>query len=323
MPVDISCRVCAGTEGNTTYVARERMYGTNDEFEYLRCGTCGCQQIVTVPANLSEYYPSDYYSYSDQRSGGVRQTVTELRDRSYFQRTFRALAGKLVAAALPNPKLAAVARIKLRHDARILDVGSGNGEVLRELQSVGYTHLSGIDPFVPTDLDLGGGVTVRKASMVDLTNEKYELIMMHHVFEHLADPLGSMKEIARLLADDGIAVIRIPVAHSWASRHYGPLWVQHDAPRHLFLHTEDSMRLAATQAGLEIVSTIYDSSEAQIWGSELYMQNVSLLSVPRSVYGNPIRRLLSPRFIRYRAMARRLNRQKLGDQAAFYLRRAG
>jgi len=321
MPDSIACRICGGIDGNTVYVARERMQGTDDEFDYLRCGTCGCQQIVEVPEDLGKYYPSDYYSYSDQRTGGLRETVTHLRDRSYFEWTIPAIAGKLVAAALPNPKLAAIARIRPRRDARILDVGCGSGELLKELRSVGYSRLSGVDPFVQSDLDLPGGVTVRKIAMEELGDETYDVIMLHHVFEHLPDPLGSMKTMARLLADDGVCIIRIPVAHSWASRHYGPLWMQHDAPRHLFLHTEESMGCVAAEAGLEIVDKVYDSSEAQIWGSELYKQNISLLSVPRNVYGNPIRRLLSPRFIRYRAMTRRLNREGLGDQAAFYLRR--
>ncbi|MEP6506634.1 MAG: class I SAM-dependent methyltransferase [Gemmatimonadales bacterium] len=322
MSDSIACRVCGGTEGNTVYVARERMQGTADEFDYVRCATCGCQQIVEVPQDLGKYYPTDYYSYSDQQSGGLRKTVTNMRDRSYFEWTIPAIAGRLVAAALPNPKLASIARIRPRREARILDVGCGNGELLNELRSIGYTRLSGVDPFVPSDLDLPGGVRVRKISMEELGDETYDVIMLHHAFEHLPDPLGSMKSIARLLADDGVCIIRIPVAHSWASQHYGPLWMQHDAPRHLFLHTEKSMARAAAQAGLEIVETVYDSSEAQIWGSELYKQNISLLSVPRGVYGNPIRRLLSPKFIRYRAFTRRLNREGLGDQAAFYLRRS-
>ena len=322
MPDSLACRICGGVEGNSVYVARERMQGTDDEFNYLRCGTCGCQQIVEVPDDLGKYYPSDYYSFSDQGTGGLRETVTKLRDRSYFERTIPAVAGRLVASALPNPKLAAIARIRPRRAARILDVGCGSGELLKELREVGYTNLAGVDPFVPSDLHLPGGITIRKTSMEDLGDESYDVIMLHHVFEHLADPRGSMRTIARLLAEDGVCVIRIPLAHSWASQHYGPLWMQHDAPRHLFLHTEKSMAHIAAEAGLDIVDKVYDSSEAQIWGSELYKQNISLLSVPRNVYGNPIRRLLSPRFIRYRAMTRRLNREGLGDQAAFYLRRS-
>lgn len=315
-----ACRVCGGVEGNTVYVARERMYGTGDEFEYVRCGTCGCQQIVTVPADLGKYYPADYYSYAPTSMPGLRRAVTGLRNRSYFGRWRTITPGKLVAAALPHASLAAVAKVKPRRDARILDVGCGYGELLMELRSMGFTRLTGVDPYTAATVEHDDGLVIRKISLAELLGEKFDVVMMHHVFEHMPDPLATLRTVAGLLADGGVCIIRIPVAHSWASRRYGPLWVQHDAPRHLFLHTEESMRRAAVQAQLAIADVVYDSSEVQIWGSELYRRDISLLSVPRGVYGNPLRRLLSPTFVRYRAKTRRLNRQKQGDQAAFYLR---
>lgn len=314
------CRICGGVDGNTTYVARERMYGLGNEFEYLRCGTCGCQQIVTVPENLEKYYPANYYSYAAAPIRGLRRAITVLRNRSYFQRWNSAGLGSIVAAGLPNPALAAVARLKPLRDARILDVGCGWGELLMELRSVGFTHLDGIDPFTSAEPVEADGLTIRKMSLDELAGETFDIIMMHHVFEHLPDPIGTLRAVSSLLADGGVCLIRIPVAHSWASKHYGPLWMQHDAPRHLFLHTDESIRRAAAKAELRVTDVVYDSSEAQIWGSELYKRDVSLLSVPKGIYGNPLRRLLSPTFRRYRAQARQLNRAGQGDQAAFYLK---
>lgn len=317
-----ACRVCGGVQGNSVYVASERMYGFGDEFEYVRCGTCGCQQIVTVPPDLSKYYPADYYSYAPAPLTGVRRAVTARRDSSYFARGPRGIFGRMVASVLPNPKLAAVARANPAKDARILDVGSGYGGLLMELRGLGFTRLVGIDPYTSATAEGSEGVTIRKMELEDLYGETFDLIMMHHVFEHMPDPMATLRSIARLLEKNGVCIIRIPVAHSWSSKHYGPFWMQHDAPRHLFLHTEASMQNAAAKAGLAVSDVVYDSSEAQFWGSELYQRGISLRSVPIGIYGNPFRRLLSPTFLRYRAAARRLNREKQGDQAAFYLRHA-
>jgi SAM-dependent methyltransferase len=188
-----------------------------------------------------------------------------------------------------------------------------------ELKGVGFIRLYGIDPFTPAEPRSADGLVLRKVSLDELAGEKFDIIMMHHVFEHLPDPIGTLRTASALLADNGVCLIRIPVAHSWASQNYGPFWLQHDAPRHLFLHTDESMHRAAEKAGLRVTEVVYDSSEAQIWGSELYKRDESLLSVPSGIYGNPIRRLFSPTFRRYRAQARRLNRAGQGDQAAFYL----
>jgi len=46
-------------------------FGLRDEFRYLECGACRCVQLVDVPADLSKYYPPNYYSFAS--SGRLRQ----------------------------------------------------------------------------------------------------------------------------------------------------------------------------------------------------------------------------------------------------------
>ena len=62
-------------------------------------------------------------------------------------------------------------------------------------------------------------------------------------------------------------VIRIPIAGTHAWQTYGVDWVQLDAPRHLFLHTEDGMRSLAAGAGLQVTAVVHDSTAMQFWGS--------------------------------------------------------
>lgn len=92
--------------------------------------------------------------------------------------------------------------------------------------------------------------------------------MFHHSFEHISDPLEALETVRSLLAPNGRCLIRVPVV-SWARNEYGANWVQIDAPRHFFLHTEKSMEILAEKVGLEITRVEYDSTEFQFWGSEL------------------------------------------------------
>jgi hypothetical protein len=39
------------------------MIGLGEAFDYLECPVCGSLQIAEIPADLSRYYPADYYSY--------------------------------------------------------------------------------------------------------------------------------------------------------------------------------------------------------------------------------------------------------------------
>src|SRR3569832_2443522 len=58
--LQLTCRIC-GTIGNhSTFIGREMMFGTREEFEYFQCGSCDCLQIAHIPENLGQYYPSSY-----------------------------------------------------------------------------------------------------------------------------------------------------------------------------------------------------------------------------------------------------------------------
>jgi len=100
---------------------------------------------------------------------------------------------------------------------------------------------------------------------------------------------------------------------------YGVHWVQIDAPRHLFIHTETSLQRTATRAGLRVRDIIFDSTEFQLWGSEQYKMNIPLEDA-RSYQKNPERGIFTRGQMReFRRMAGRLNRTGQGDQAAFFL----
>jgi SAM-dependent methyltransferase len=149
---------------------------------------------------------------------------------------------------------------------------------------------------------------------------QFDLIMFHHVYEHLVDPRETLELARELLAEHGQILIRIPLADSLAARKYGEHWVQLDAPRHIALQTRKSMGVLAGDAGLDISRVTYDSWELQFWGSEQYLLDIPLRD-PRSL-DTGSSAVFSPDLIRaFAAEARTLNAHEEGDQAAFVLQR--
>ena len=57
-----TCRICGGDIAET-YSVKEMMLGLREPFDYNLCGDCGCLQISEIPADMSIYYPGDYYSF--------------------------------------------------------------------------------------------------------------------------------------------------------------------------------------------------------------------------------------------------------------------
>ncbi|MFA6564742.1 MAG: class I SAM-dependent methyltransferase [Verrucomicrobiia bacterium] len=307
-------------------VLREMMFGLHDEFEYYRCASCGCVQITNMLEDMGRYYPPQYYAYAEQQDQYLfprlsharvlaRRCLTNLKlSRSSLIREFALHLGR--GPTLPYwlqlfPKPVFTWK-------RVLEVGCGAGRHLLTLRDCGFNRLMGVDPFVPSSISYDGGVNVLRQTVGE-TEGKFDLVMLHHAYEHVVDPVVTLRKVRRLLARGGQVLIRIPLADSWAAGFYGANWVQFDAPRHLFLHTHRSMEIVAGLAGLTIIRVEYDSSEFQFVGSELYRRGQPLHCGDNSVSVEERIGCAPEDLRRFGERARELNRTKQGDQACFVL----
>lgn len=316
----LTCRICANAEGNTRFVAREMMYGRRDEFAYFECARCGCVQIEAVPANLADYYPEDYYSFSEIKAEHPLKQYL-IRKRAAHLRGGTTLAGRLYNRRFPAPPVPDWLRpAGLSLTDHVLEVGSGLGHRLWHLSYSGFSHLTGIDPYIRQDVHYPNGVAVLRRTLPEVEG-LYDFIMLHHALEHMPEQLDTFGQLRRLLRPGKMLLLRIPVAGGHAWRKYGSDWVQLDAPRHLFLHTERSIAVLARQTGFAVEQVSYDSTGFQFWGSEQYRRGVPLVA-PGAAEIKPRSNLFTAEELQeFEAEARRLNEARQGDQACFYLRK--
>jgi len=315
----VQCRVCHNDEGLREYIVREMMFGTKELFPYVQCPVCGCLQIKSIPSDMSRYYGAGYYSREREAVPRIVQYLFHQRDRYIF--SGRGLIGRLgyltFGKAFANHSLNSLSKLNPGADTRILDVGCGDGKVLKMLRQMGFDRVHGIDPYNDKDVVYDRKLTIRKAALHE-TDGQWDVIMLHHVFEHLPDPQTTLSDIRRRLAPDGTCVVRIPVVSSHAWERYGVNWVQIDAPRHLFLHSMSSMTRLASEAGFDVADVVFDSNSFQFWGSELYTMDIPLKDAQAVVF-----KLFSLKTLRgFAKQANALNAEGRGDQAIFYLKNA-
>lgn len=324
----IPCRICGNTENNRPHRIREMMYGFRDTFEYLECAKCGCLQIRDIPDDLSKYYPENYWVFQEKQlsANRAKNRIKELLSRRrtrYWLNSKPDPVGRLIAYGQEIPPyITWMRKAKVQSlDASILDVGCGKGDRLLMLAEDGFTHLTGVDPFIDRDITYQQGVQIYRKNLSDMTGS-YDFISLHHSYEHMPDQLSTLKKLHELVNDQGCVLIRIPLVSSYAWKTYGTHWAQIDAPRHLYLHTEKSMSLLAQAAGFSIREVVYDSTLFQFWGSEQYRRDIAMYD-PRSFLVNPEGSVFSPGEIEnFKQQARELNQKGEGDQACFYLHRA-
>ncbi|MGB1256032.1 MAG: class I SAM-dependent methyltransferase [Thiolinea sp.] len=316
----MQCRICGDTGEHVIYQVRELMLGLRDEHAYFQCQSCGCLQIEAVPDNLPDYYPSEnYYSYDAPSSGNwLKQQLVQQRDR--YAVTGESLAGRLLNLVMPNAKLRTLRPLKLKADTKILDVGCGAGILLHSLYNIGLHNLLGIDPFNQQDIQYPNGLKIEKRDIFS-EQDKWDVIMFHHSFEHLPEQQKTLEKTYNQLKPGGIALLRVPTVSSYAWQHYGVNWSQLDAPRHLFLHSVESIGKLAEQTGFTVEDVVYDSNAFQFWGSEQYEKDIPLRSENSWAESKEKSPFTSKEIRGFEKRAHELNALNQGDQAAFYLRK--
>lgn len=319
----VVCAVCGNSAENRFHTAREMMFGFRDQFEYLECAACGCLQIAELPRDLSKYYPAEYYSFEKLNAPAmtnrdcVRRSWRRLK---YLVHRWAPLLGRLIARAVgPVPLYEWLMPTGVGPSSSILDVGSGSGSLLLALGRLGFTNLTGVDPFIETDISYGI-VKIYKREVTEMAGT-FDLVVLNHSLEHIPDQLRLMRELSRLLRPQGSVLIRTPVAGTFAWKHYGVNWVQLDPPRHLFIHTTRSIQILAGTAGFRIAGTVFDSGAFQFWGSEQYLRDIPLRAAQSyAMHGS--NGIFTPSDIRlFETRAAGLNCNHDGDQARFYLRK--
>ena len=132
---------------------------------------------------------------------------------------------------------------------KILDVGCGDGLFFDELADFG--EVQGVE----SDASV---VTERYRHQIHLgpfddsyqPGNRYSLILMLDVLEHISDPRGALRHAVELLEPDGIVIITVPA--------FRLLWTSHDILNHHFTrYTKHTFSQVAQQAGLRIIRSQY------------------------------------------------------------------
>lgn len=191
-----------------------------------------------MPADrLREIYPPTYYSFmdaGDRAPGFVARVKQQLDLRSY-----RAIADRLGTGA-----------------PRILDVGGGTGEISATfVRTGGAASAFVVDPD-PASIDAarsrgldGFAGTIEEFE----TSERFDLVLMLNLIEHVADPVAVLAKGASLLVPDGLMWLQTPNFRALDARIFRQRnWAGYHCPRHWTIFSEPGLRRAIGRANLEV-----------------------------------------------------------------------
>lgn len=218
---------------------------------------------------LNRIYPANYYSFLGKRSNLVFR-IKEWLDRKYFKKILRSIS----APAL-----------------RVLDVGGGSGWLLNLLkradQRVSFTQVVDIDKNAGRLANANGHAYHEGTIESFQSKEKFELILMLNLVEHVADPFALLHKSAELLAPGGIILVKTPNTESYDARIFrNSYWGGLHCPRHWHIFSERSFRLLIKETPLQIEKLRFTQG-APFWAfsiiADLYRRKWIKVSAERPI----------------------------------------
>lgn len=225
----IDCLLCGSHDNSVLYEARDPDRITKEYYRAVKCTRCGF--VYTNPRPTKEEMSNFYYG------------------RYYGQlATYSGLFFELLNLFFVRRRAKRINRFKT--DGRILDVGCGQGRLLRVLKEEGF-EVFGIDPYGPEDkglnilnIELGDGV---------FKDSFFDVVTLWHVLEHTHDPLKLLVIIRKILKDDGLLLLATPNIGSLEARLSKEMWFHLDLPRHLYHFNLPTIREILKKTGFKII----------------------------------------------------------------------
>jgi SAM-dependent methyltransferase len=138
---------------------------------------------------------------------------------------------------------------------RILDIGCGMGELLSAVGSHWQKYGLELSAFAAEEARQQEGIVdvfVGQLGETPYPPGFFDLVVMHHVVEHLPDPIGTLQQVQTLLGSGGRFIIATPDFDGAMARRYGERYrLLHD-PTHISLFSRVSLRALLEDHGFEI-----------------------------------------------------------------------
>lgn len=237
------CNLCGHDGFDKVLDARDFYRETEKAYRLCRCRDCGL--VFTDPppgeAELDHFYDGEYYGADRSRFPWIVERAMSL---------FRWDRLRVARGLQPG---------------KALDIGCGRGWFLDNLRRRGWQ-------VVGTELSETAAAYARKAMKLEVRiggelagfrfpEGAFDLVSIFHVLEHIPDPLGTLREIRRIMAPGGRLSVQVPNFGTLQRSLFRDGSCQLDLPRHLFHFDSRSLERMVREAGFTVEATSVYSLE--------------------------------------------------------------
>lgn len=264
----VNCPLCKANDALEIMSVYDWYNFNGGPFTFVRCQECGLTYLNPRPSG------SELLTYN--HTMWERWSVTE---------ESRDLIGSPELALQTYPEIIDELIKRKPEKGKLLEVGSGQGGFLKACQMQGW-DVYGLDISEECIAYVRNKHGIKNALVADLldagyVDNQFDVVILNHLIEHLANPQEYIKEIHRILKPTGILCISTPNIDGQSAKIFGKYWQGLFVPLHLVLFTPDTLArmLQETKFIVSGVSHFSRTTNAYIWVRSLSC--ITLLTIQK------------------------------------------
>jgi 2-polyprenyl-3-methyl-5-hydroxy-6-metoxy-1,4-benzoquinol methylase len=249
--------------------------GVPESWGMRKCLSCAVAWLDPQPVadDIPQLYARYYTHHANQPATYLGRLQPQVSKAVLARLGYPVMAPKRILPRLlsyfPFAKRVAllnVVGLSASEGGSLLDVGCGNGELIARLHSLGW-KVSGVD-FDASAVSYARSqhLDVRLGTIADIQEtERYDVIVLSHVIEHVADPVQLLRDCGKCLRPGtGRIIIFTPNINSAGHARFEKYWRGLEVPRHFILFSPAGLRMCIERAGLLVRSTSTETRQAQM-----------------------------------------------------------
>lgn len=270
-----SCPICHSESQHAVHESLTDLAfeSASGKWTMFACGQCRSGYLSPRPKaeNIGRAYARYYTHTPDADQGRVSAVILDMRQRlkreRYSSLDETTTSVERFSTMWRKWRHYATYRFVLGQEYRdldgygggrtLLDVGCGNGDFLKRAHAAGW-KCEGVDFDAAAVAAAGNDITVHLGGIERFRDDsdRFDVITLSHVIEHVYDPSALIRDCHRLLKEGGYIWIETPNFLSQGHRLFGPHWRGLEPPRHISIFNHKSLKRMLRQAGFSAISDL-------------------------------------------------------------------
>ncbi len=278
----VKCNFCNSSEYSLLFKSKDYYNNIEGEFSVVKCNNCSLVYTNPrpTPESIHKFYPdtAGYYQANKISFDNWKQKILfKVYDEYYNYSENRSFLRKLALLpfylySLSDNKSEGIP--KYVNNGKLLDIGCSYGNFLYKMKTLGW-NVRGLE-FNKKAAEYGINELNLDISVGSIeewnTNEKFDVVTMRMVLEHVFNPISDLEKIYSMLNPKGKLIFSIPNFDGYLAKLYKQYAYTLQIPTHFTHFTPKTVSKYVQKAGFKNVKIVHQQADRDLIAPLTYMK---------------------------------------------------